>query len=480
MVDTFLGKNGYTIYKKDFTDKEINKIKKDLKMKPFVPKSSLTKPVPFPVYRESNTKLYVPRFYGIKHFGFPKNIKINKGENHELTFKGELRSIQKPIVEEYIKSAKSGMCGLLELYTGFGKTVVALNIIASLKKKTLIIVHKEFLLRQWVERIEQFLPGAKIGRIQGDTIDYEDKDIVIGMLQSISMKEYSRSTFNTFGLCIIDEVHHMGAEVFSKAFFKIHCTYMLGLSATMKRKDGLSKLFKMFLGEVVCKREREGKDFVSVKCIHYQSDDPEFSKVERNYRGHVHYSMMIKKICEYNRRSEFILDVLKKILTDENNKQIMILAHNKCLLKYLHDAIVHRKISDVGYYIGGMKEKDLKISEGKRVVIATYAMAEEGLDIKTLTTLFMATSKADVVQAVGRILRKKRKQSNIYEIVDQHEVFVKHWKKRLTFYRKQNYEILETDMKGFEKNKWDKVNKTRRSGKYKTQTDPLLCGVCFC
>ena len=57
----------------------------------------------------------------------------------------------------------------------------------------------------------------------------------------------------------------------------------------------------------------------------------------------------------------------------------------------------------VGYYVGGMKEKDLKISETKTVILATYSMAAEALDIKTLTTLFLLTPKTDVQQAVGRI-----------------------------------------------------------------------------
>ena len=77
--------------------------------------------------------------------------------------------------------------GLLELGCGGGKTVLALNIISRLKKD-LVIVHKSFLLNQWVERIEQFLPNSKIGRIQGQTVDIKGKDIVIGMLQSLSMK----------------------------------------------------------------------------------------------------------------------------------------------------------------------------------------------------------------------------------------------------------------------------------------------------
>ena len=162
-----------------------------------------------------------------------------------------MRPYQIPAVEAYLKCAKNKGCGLLELYCGAGKTVCTLKIISELRLKTIIIVHKSFLLNQWEERINEFLPGAKVGRIQGEIINIEDKDIVIAMLQSLSMKEYPLSIFRSFGLTIIDEVHHISPEVFSRALFKVVTTHMLGLSATMKRKDGLTRVFKMFLGDII-------------------------------------------------------------------------------------------------------------------------------------------------------------------------------------------------------------------------------------
>ena len=270
---------------------------------------------------------------------------------------------------------------------------------------------------------------------------------------------------------------------------------------TMKRKDGLTKVIKMFLGDVVYKKERENSEYLVVKNIQYQVDDDDFNEIELNWRGQVHYTKMIKKICDYNRRSEFILSVLKRIVyTDKNNKaQIMILAHNKSLLKYLYDAIDNREIASVGYYVGGMKEKDLKKTETKKVVIATYAMAEEGLDIKSLTTLIMATPRVDVTQAVGRILRKKHDNAEVYDIVDQHAIFQRHWKKRMTFYRKQKFRIFNITSEAFIKNKsWDcifdkskniKTNiKIKKSTKKKApkdkitikiETDPLFQGKCL-
>ena len=476
---TYLGAKGYTIYKESLTVQEQELIRRELTVRPFAPKSSIAKPQAFPVYRESKKKFYVPRFYGMNTYGIPDEERISSGKDIDLKFKGELRDFQKPIVDTYVKSAQKNECGLLEIHTGAGKTVMGLNIISKLKKKTIIIVHKDFLLRQWIERIEQFLPDAKVGRIQGKILDIEDKDIVIGMLQSIAMKEYPPEVFADFGLTIVDECHHISAEVFSRSLFKTVTKYMLGLSATMNRKDGLTKVIKMFLGEVVYKKERKGENNVLVRAIQYTNDDEDYSKIEYNFKGQVHYTKMIKKLCEFNRRSEFILKVLKDLLKDKINEQIMILGHNKNLLKYLFDAIKHRDIASVGYYVGGMKEKDLKLSESKKIIIATYAMAEEGLDIKTLTTLLMATPRVDVTQAVGRILRRKHTQANVIDIVDQHPIFERHWNKRRIFYTKQKYNILITDIDGYKNNKWEQIMKGNKKKPVINPDDIFFKGQCL-
>ena len=484
-IATYIGYKGYTIYKENISVEEQQMLRKELNVKPYVPKSSLIKPQPFPVYRESKSKLYVPRFYGMEVYGEPDDELIDEGKKINVNFKGELRPKQKPVVDKYMKHIQKKNSGLLALHTGFGKTCLALNIISRIKLKTLIIVHKEFLLRQWVERIEQFLPDAKVGKIQGKTIDTEDKDIVICMLQSLSMKDYPKDMFKEYGFMVVDEVHHLGAEVFSRAFYKVVTKYALGLSATIKRKDGLTKVIKWFLGDVVCKIERKGEDNVLVKVINYETMDEDFNKVQLNFRGQVNYTGMIKKICEFNRRSEFILKVLADLLKENKDQQIMILGHQKKLLKYLHDAIRHRTIATVGYYVGGMKEKDLKISEGKKVIIATYAMAEEGLDIKTLTTLIMATPKVDVRQSVGRILRQKHKQAIVVDIVDPHILFQRHFAKRKTFYRKSKFKIEQTNMQGYQNGDWetifDPVNKIKKafSKSSKKNEDKLLQGMCL-
>ncbi len=447
-INTYLGQKGYTIPKNEISIENQKQIRTDLTIKPVShgapPGGNMM--VSFPAYRESSNKFYVPHYYGVEKYGSPKEYKISEGLNVDLEFAGKLRENQEIVVDTYFNHVKKVGYGggLLELPCAYGKTVLSLNIISRLKKKTFIIVHKEFLMNQWIERIQQFLPKARIGKIQGQIIDIDDKDIVIGMLQSLSMKEYPASVFESFGLTIIDEVHHISSEVFSNSLFKLVTKYMLGLSATMNRKDGTTHVFKMFLGDVIFKGKRDEEREVTVRAIEYQVDDDEFNEVKLDYRGNVAYSTMISKLCEYNRRSEFILKVLGDMLQENPAQQIMILAHNKNILKYLHDAIQHRNIATVGYYIGGMKEQALKETEGRKVVIATYAMAAEALDIKTLTTLIMATPKTDIEQSVGRILRDKHSNPIVVDIVDSHDTFKNQWRKRKTFYKKENYKIIYT------------------------------------
>jgi len=428
----FLGPRGLTIPKELLTESEQQDIKRQLT---FSPQTShgYANEIKFYAYRESPHKLYVPRFY---KECVPKTI--SKGAPINVTFSGSIRKDQQDAVDAFLNK----QCGLLELPCGFGKTIVALYLISVLKLKTIVIVHKEFLLEQWMERIREFLPNATIGRIQGTTID-TNKDIVIGMLQSISKDKYPKEIFQSFGFTIIDETHHIAADVFSNALFQIVTPYMLGLSATMERKDGLSKVFKLFLGDIVYSAKRE-KTLVYIHKVTFTTTDDEFNEVIKNFKGETNYTSMIKKLSEYNPRKECILHILDILLKDTTTHQVMILSHTKALLEYFHDAIEHRNMGSVGYYIGGMKQSALKESETKKIILATFAMAEEALDIKTLSTLVLATPKTDVIQAVGRILRVKHEKPVVVDIVDSHPTFINQWKKRRAYYNSQGYTIVES------------------------------------
>ena len=183
------------------------------------------------------------------------------------------------------------------------------------------------------------------------------------------------------------------------------------------------------------------------------------------------------------------------MFAENENQQIMLLAHNKNVLKYLHDAIKSREIAggSVGYYIGGMKEAALKETESRRVVIATYSMAAEALDIKSLTTLIMVTPKTEIEQAVGRILREKHGTPIVVDIIDSHQPFQNQWAKRKQFYKKQNYKIIQTSIDKYDADttnatKWKvvfepgtKICKTIVSNSHSSASseDPMLQGKCL-
>tara|TARA_B110000977_G_C11084412_1_gene494103 strand:- start:92 stop:1687 length:1596 start_codon:yes stop_codon:yes gene_type:complete len=454
LINSYLGNKGYTIYKISLNNNIIEFIKKELTVKPFM-QGSIAEAQAFPIYMESEKKIYVPRFWGICIFGNPKSIKISFGKTINLKFNGQLRDYQERVMDSYLKAIKLGKneeensegSGLIELYAGGGKTCLALKIIEQIKKKTLILVHKTFLKNQWVERIKQFLPDGKIGTIQGQIIDIEDKDIVIGMIQSISMKSYPDNIFDDFGFCIIDETHHISSQTFSNCLRKCTTLYSLGLSATMNRKDGLTPVFKMYLGEI-CNTisKKKDQDDVLVKAIDYVVlDDEEHNSEDRDFRGNLKYSTMLSKVSKLNFRCDFIINVIENELKINKNQQIILLGHQKNLLNYIFKGVEAKNITSVGYYVGGMKDKDLKISETKQLILATYAMAAEALDIPSLTTLILATPKSDIVQSVGRILRTKHEHPLIIDIIDQHDCFLNQFNKRKIFYNQNKYKIIRTN-----------------------------------
>jgi superfamily II DNA or RNA helicase len=497
---SYLGKKGYTIPREILGEAELEFLHTNLFMKPVTvgPTYGPQDECAFPVYRENAKKIYIPRFYGIQRYGLPNNSEMTSGDAISVDFPKPLRDYQDKIVDVYMKHVSQPICsgsekmgggGILEVPCGRGKTVLSLKLISILKKKTLIIVHKEFLMNQWIDRANEFLPGAKIGKIQGPVFDVEGKDLVIGMLQTLYDRALPENAFDSFGLTIVDEVHRIGSEQFSKTLLRVLSPNMLGISATVDRKDKLTDILYMFIGPKIYTEERDSDDPVCVRAIEYISSDPQFNETEYDFRGQAKYSTMISKLSDFGPRSDFIVRVLGDLVKESQSRgdgaQIMVLCHNRSLLKYLYEAIVHRGFASVGYYVGGMKQAALQETEGKQIVLATYAMAAEALDIKTLSVLLMASPKTDITQSVGRILRVRHDNPVIVDIVDRHDIFQNQWRQRKTFYRKCNYRILSMDSVRYQgmsldwktDKTWTKVFEPR--GSTNTEDHPILQKKCL-
>ena len=445
-MTTKLSQDGYKIIKKEYDSKVIKEIKDELTVKPFnsFNKAQMNSDVGrFAVYLESPKKLYLPRFYGMKRFGIPTMNLMEEGDPIDLSFNGDLREEQKPIEDIYLKNAVERGGGIISIRCGGGKTVLALHIISVLKKKTIVVVHKDFLMTQWRDRILEFLPDARIGKIQQNTVDIEDKDIVLAMVQSLSMKEYDEDTFNSFGLAVFDECHHLGAEVFSKSMRKVASKYMLGLSATPKRKDGLSKVFEWFMGDIVYLQKKKNEDYAEVQLIECKFSDEKYNKVEVNFRKEPCMPKMINNICEYYPRTELIVSLVRKYF--EEKRSILILSDRRGHLNQLAEMI--NKFTPTGFYVGGMKPDELRESQEKEIILATFSMASEGMDIPKLNTVFLASPKSDVEQSVGRIFRQKACDRKFHPLIidmqDNFSSFQKQGEKRITFYHKSNFTLFK-------------------------------------
>jgi superfamily II DNA or RNA helicase len=201
---SIITKKGHGIFLDSIQKDELELLKKLLTVKPVVLTDyDFGEDSSFPVYRLSDTRIYIPKFYGLNKYG-PTDIKIKDGVDANLNFNGQLKDHQVDFCNRILKELNTKNSCIAVSQTGSGKTCVALWLAAQLKKRTLIIVHKEFLMNQWVERIKQFLPDASIGIIQQNRCQ-SDKDIIIAMIQSINSREYPEGTFDNHHLVIYDE-----------------------------------------------------------------------------------------------------------------------------------------------------------------------------------------------------------------------------------------------------------------------------------
>jgi superfamily II DNA or RNA helicase len=417
-------------YKVSLESSEIQKLKKELKVSPFIPGCKY--PQYYIMYRVSSNSLYIPKFYGLKTLGTPEKIVEQCGEEYSFKINGEPRDYQKEPIDKIYNELTSNNSCIASLYTGWGKTFAAIYLIYKLGLKSIIIVNKESLLQQWDKQIRLFL-GIVPSIIQGKIVDTSSV-VSIGMIQSISTKNYPKDTFSKYGLCIYDEVHHNCSKVFSNVFYKIGTKYNLGLTATITRADKLEYVIEWFLGKIIV-NVKQITILPSVKVYNYYPDKP----FEGCYLGNgkVNTPATVTKTLRDPQRDSFIINKIKELYSE--NRNILVLSDRREHCENLGQLL---NGYSVGLYLGGMKNELLEESNTKRIILATYQMASEGYDNPKLDTLVLASPKKNIEQATGRILRRENKNYPlIIDINDIFQIFTFWAKGRTRFYKQKGIKI---------------------------------------
>lgn len=447
--DRVVTSKGYAIKKTALTNEQSILLRKTLTVSPLTNAKYATATLQqtFAVYLESATRFYIPRMYGREQFGMEEADIVAKGRPLPATisFKGTPYEYQEDIIRTFMHK---GMNGLICVPCGKGKTFMALNIAIRLGKRFLIVVDKEFLLNQWRGEIERYIDGARIGVVQGTLCqtDPAKYDITICMIQTICSRDFPESTFSGYGFSIFDEVHHLGAAYFSRTLQKIQTAYQLGLSATHVRDDGLTKVIEWYLGPpVYWEKTREPDATVTVRQVKFTTNEPDYNREETDYKGELVTARMLTNIVQSPERNKMIATLLADLLKNPYRK-VLVLSERIEHLKTLEGLMGSIDPSEIGYYIGGMKETTRERgAKTARILFASYAMASEGMNIKELNTVLLASPRKKVEQSTGRILRQRKEERQaaplILDIVDAHGIYITQWRKRLQYYKQCGYKI---------------------------------------
>lgn len=389
---------------------------------------------PYHLYKKTVSGIYLPREFcpaadtdmteeGEYLVGVKKLFKARNSE-------------QSRVVAESSALLDLGTSHIIRAPTGFGKTMVALEIARQLGRRFMVIVTKEDIKKQWIISAKKALGLTirDIGIIQGDKVSITGKQMVIAMIQSICKQErYEDRVFQGFGLIIVDEVHRMAADKFSQAAWNLPAKLRLGLSATVERKDGKDPVFLGHIGRVLVS--------TSVMTL-----IPRVVVLKFTLRGMSNIPHSPGRLAILNRvlagnsvRNKAIVRFVA--WAHSKKRSTIIFSETLRHLEILHDYLINVGIpnKDIGRYIGGMSNVERAKSKRKPVILATFRMASEATDIPWADTCVLCSPRSDVLQIVGRVLREheEKQEPLVLDILDgPSKVLAGYFNKRMRWYRK--------------------------------------------
>jgi len=366
-----------------------------------------------------------------------------------LTFRGELKPAQEPAMQAVL----GRRFGCLDSPTGSGKTVMGLYAIAARQQPALVVVHLGKLVNQWVERAEQFLG---LGREEVGIIGQDQwrigKALTIALVQTLH--KCAGEVAPHVGHLVVDECHHCPATTFTQAVSRFDSAYMLGLSATHRRADGLTPLIYWYLGPLVYSVPRSVllRDGVIVEvepvfretgwtpddemmrllelrtemaAAGYKGEEIEVSKDDRKAVNTAQASLVAAMTRDQGRNEMIAADVA----AEAANGPCIVLTDRKSHAEELARLVAARGVR-VEYCHGGVKRQRQEeivraLNEGGiRVLVGTGQLLGEGFDCKALAALFLATPikfSGRLEQYLGRVARGAdgKLRARVYDYVDQ-------------------------------------------------------------
>lgn len=381
--------------------------------------------------------------------------KRNIGESHQFTFIGKLRSEQEKALDCLIKFD----LGVLSASTAFGKTVVAISLLARRSVNTLILVHRLQLVEQWKARLQTFLgiPESQIGIIGGGK--HKPSGVIdIASIQSLNKKGVVDDLVGNYGMVIADECHHLSAFSFETVIRQCKCRYALGLSATLTRKDGHHPIIFMQCGPiryaVSDRRQAAERPFTHrVKIRQSSVVLPDVLSNQERILIHQLYDLLI----HHGGRNAMIVSEVMNAL--RRGRSPVVLTERKEHLAYLEEQF-RPKVKNLLVFRGGMRKKALRelmeklaeIPESEdRLLLATGRFLGEGFDDSRLDTLFLTMPiswKGTLAQYAGRLhrLHDSKKEVVIYDYVDmQIPMLARMYSRRCKGYEAIGYYIDQGD-----------------------------------
>lgn len=335
----------------------------------------------------------------------------------QVIFNTTLREEQIVVEKEALTRLSAKGSVMISCATGFGKTAMSIKLSTTIKMKTLVIVNKLVLISQWQESINKFCPEATIQCLSPRSI-LEDADYYIINAQNI--EKMGKKFFKHIGLCIVDEVHLIVAESLSRCLQYIYPRYLIGLSATPYRPDGLNELLNIYFGDYKIIRE--------LRCPHtvYRVNTGFTPKVEKTWDGKIDWGSILASQSGNQDRNELICNIIQQY----PNRTFLVLIKRIEQGKYLLDRLkeMNENVTDL---IGNNQEFDKEA----RILVGTCQKVGVGFDHDRLDTLLLATDIEEYfIQYLGRVFRRKDANPIIFDLVDNNSTLLKHFKTRQKIY----------------------------------------------